>query len=343
MAQSLFMGWLLVLLATLALTPAARAIGLVDQPGGRKHHDNDTPLMGGPAIALMMLALPWFSSLPNPNWFVLAGGLLVVTGMIDDKHHISASLKLAIQLMAATLAVIGGGAIVTNFGLFFSEDLTGSYNVSIVFSIIAITGMINAFNMIDGIDGLAASLAIFALLCLIGLVYLINGAVDPYYMQLCAAVIGGIAAFLLFNLGLIPRHKIFLGDSGSMLIGFLVGVLLIKASEGALDQGHRPFPTAMVLWITAVPVIDTISLIFRRLARGVSPFSPDRTHFHHLIMSTGAAPRQTLLIIVLVASALAGLGGLITYYGGSAVSITVWVAIFVSYLSFSIIAGRRKK
>lgn len=291
----------------------------------------------------MILLLPVSSGLGNPVWLLAAVGLLLITGMVDDKWQVPASVKLIVQLLAASIAVIGGGAIVTNFGLFFGEDLAGSYGVSILFSIIAITGMINAFNMIDGIDGLAASLAAFALTCLIGLVYIINGQVDPYYIHLSAALIGGITAFLMFNLGAIARHKIFLGDSGSMMIGFLVGTLLIKASEGALDQGQHSFPPTMVLWITAVPVMDTISLIFRRLARGVSPFSPDRTHFHHLIMRFGASARSTLLLIMATALLLAGAGWLVTFYLGTVASIILWLSIFISYLSITIIAGRQKK
>ena len=339
--QALAMGAALVGLFVLVLGPVALRLRLVDRPGGRKHHTGNIPLIGGPALALMLLTLPLFSGIPNPGWLIMGGMVLVITGIADDRWQLSASFKLLVQLLAAAIAVIGGGAVVTNFGLFFGEDITGSYVTGMVFSVIALTGMINAFNMIDGIDGLAASLATFTLTCLMVLVVYLNGQATPFFIHVCLALIGGLCAFLVFNLGFIPRRKIFLGDSGSMLIGLMVGVLLIKASEGALDHGQRPFPTAMVLWITAVPVMDTVSLIFRRLARGVSPFSPDRTHFHHLIMQAGASPRQTLGIILLVACALAGAGWGITSLFGSTLSIILWAAIFLSYLVVSIMVGRK--
>ena len=325
------MAYIVTLIAIFVMRPIAKLTGLIDKPGGRKKHAGDIPLIGGPSV-LIGLGVTLFALEGELSPWLLGSILFIVTvGIIDDRFQISPLLKLGAQIITASTAVIFGGVVITNFGMFFMQELLGSYIFCMAFTIIAITGLINAFNMIDGIDGLAASLSLFSVLSFnLSFFWLGIEASEVFFIG-SMSFIGALIAFLMVNLQIIGKQKIFLGDSGSMVLGYCLSILLIKASEGSITATYSAVPTALILWTVAIPVADTLSLIVRRTMRGRSPFSPDRTHLHHLILDLGFTARQTLLVIVIMASSLYGLGLAVTLLGSNTIGIASFGGFLILY------------
>ena len=180
---------------------------------------------------------------------------------------------------------------------------------SIVLTVFAMVGLVNAINMIDGIDGLAGGLCIMTLLHLVLAMHLINRPISSSDLTVIIAACGALAAFLIFN-NMPTKFKIFLGDSGSMMLGLFLAYFLIKTSQ------TRPLastlPTTMVAWIVALPYFETLSLIVRRMSVGRSPFSPDREHLHYLLIDNGHSARRATLVILSLAS--------IVFWSGFAIS-----------------------
>ena len=283
------------------LTPLARHVGLVDRPNERKQHEGHVPLVGGIAIFLTYAAVNFYLATPN-NALLLATGLLICLGIIDDKVDLSAWIKLAGQTAAALIIVAFGGAIITSLGTLPGgrELLLGPFALPI--SVIAVVGLINAFNMIDGIDGLAGGLTVVALGNLMLAMHLIGKPLNTVAILEIAIFCGAVCGYLVLNLGFIHSRKIFLGDAGSMMLGLFVAFHLIDASQR--QPLTDTLPTSLVPWMVAVPVIDTLRLIFTRARQGRSPLSPDRTHLHHIFLDKGLSPRLALITMLVLAEVL---------------------------------------
>ncbi|ERM02803.1 phospho-N-acetylmuramoyl-pentapeptide-transferase [Brucella intermedia 229E] len=299
----------------------AREWYLIDVPDARKTHDGNVPLCGGIAIFLSfsVAALLALGVSGQANAVTLLPGglvLILVTGVLDDRFNLPVAPRLAIQLLAAFLMLgMAGGVWQIYLGLapdgmatpaarptdLLIQLLTGPLFLFIALAFIV--GLVNAVNMSDGVDGLAgsASAAAFFWLAVIGF------GVGEHRLGLQAlAIAAACLGFLVFNM----RHRwrakasLFLGDGGSTFLGAaLAGFILILASRTAAV----PFP--VLIWIVIVPVIDTLSLIVRRMSARRSPFSPDRQHLHHLLMDAGLSCGQTAVAIMgglnLIAGAVA--------------------------------------
>ena len=267
----------------------------------------------------------------------MAGTMLVILGVVDDRQPVPAIIKLVFHVAAATIVVMDENLVISNIGIF--NETFGSPDFStlhFVLAIFAITAAINAFNMIDGIDGLAASMALLALTHANLAFNLIHGATPPDYAVFVVLFSGAIAGFLMFNLQIFNGRKVFLGDSGSMLIGLIVSNAIIAASQDTARLLESPkIPASLCLWLIAIPITDITSIVIRRLASGRSPLAPDRTHLHHKIMDNGFSARRTLLILILSAVGAFWLGYALTVEFGEAVSI-IGFLVFVPTYYFSI-------
>ncbi len=283
-----------------ALQPLAIKMGLTDQPSSRKTHSGEIPLIGGICIYLCLLILYYWLPIHNLA-YLIAASLIVVCGIIDDYKDVSYKIRLIIEVLAVLIMITWGGVHIISLGnlLGFGEIQLGYF--SYIFTAFAIVGGINAFNMIDGIDGLAGSLSLVAFF----LIYAIAFNHSEIF-TLCLVFIPAISAFLFFNLRLFGRKKasIFLGDTGSMLFGFTISCLIIRASQGE----NNTIPPVAVLWLIALPLFDSVSIMFRRLQKGRSPFEPDREHFHHILPLAGYSINQTVSIIVAISLTLSTLG-----------------------------------
>lgn len=277
--------------ALLALNPLAQKIGLVDRPDTRKQHKDNVPLTGGIAISIAFILFA-----PLSVYLLAAIAVLLIIGIADDRYNLRPLIKLIGQSAAAALLVYGEGLVITSFGTIGTRELyLGA--AAAPFTIIAIVGLINAINMADGIDGLAGGLCLITLTHLLLLMIVLAHPLSPSFLFALVATIGAVTAFMIFNL----NHKTFLGDSGSMVAGLLLSYFLITANMNA-------FPSSLTPWLIALPVIETLTLSYRRLRQRRSPFSADRTHLHHLLQDRGFTPFQTLLLMLAGALALIWIG-----------------------------------
>ncbi|MCF7993495.1 MAG: undecaprenyl-phosphate alpha-N-acetylglucosaminyl 1-phosphate transferase [Chromatiaceae bacterium] len=295
--------------------PLAPKIGLVDHPGERrKVHRGAVPPIGGIAIFAGLLA----ASLTLDHWnstlvFGLAGAaVLVIVGALDDRFALGHRLRFGAQIAAALLLVIGAEAQLHNLGnlLGFGDIHLGF--LAIPFTVFAMVGIINAFNMIDGIDGLAASLALIAMLSTLALLPE-TGALTFLFPVVMAATV----PFLMCNLEACccKGRKVFLGDAGSMLLGYMVVWGLITASQGspaadggAALAGSGTLDPVVALWLIALPLMDTFSVMGHRMLSGNSPFAADKGHLHHLLARIYGSTRTALLLMLVGAVALASIG-----------------------------------
>ncbi|MCB1134529.1 MAG: undecaprenyl/decaprenyl-phosphate alpha-N-acetylglucosaminyl 1-phosphate transferase, partial [Verrucomicrobiae bacterium] len=201
--------------------------------------------------------------------------------------------RLVIQAGLALLMVYGGGVVLADVGdAFFVGALTMGFAAAVPFTVFGTVGCINAFNMVDGIDGLSGTIAA-ATLALIALVAGVGG--DGATFLLALALLGGVLGFLWFNLRFGNQHRarVFMGDNGSMTLGLLLCWLLITITQGP----NALVPPIVALWIFALPLVDTLSVMFRRMWMGKSPFSPDRNHLHHLLQRAGFRVENTVGIM----------------------------------------------
>lgn len=320
--------------SVLVLKPIAVNWGLVDAPDNRKCHVGNVPLIGGLAIYLATLTSVslYVKASQHINLILVSISLMVFIGALDDRYDLSAKLRLIAQVLIASILTFGTDIQINSLGnLFdFGEVLTGPFSGLI--TILAIVAGINAFNMVDGIDGLAGTLALISLLS----VGLVTGNTD---LQLFIGIlVASLVVFLLFNLGILTKkNKIFMGDAGSMMLGLVVSWLLVVGS-----QAEQAFVAPVhVLWLIAVPMIDMIAVMYRRVRRGQSPLVADREHLHHVFMDIGLNSKQALLFISIISSFFA-LIGLIFMVNDMPEYISLVSFVFVFFIYNQLLSVRHK-
>ncbi len=323
------------------LRPIAIDWGIVDKPGVRKLHVGDVPLIGGPLIFMVTLIGALLLSVDFPEGAFIAGGLIVLLGVMDDKFDIPAKLKLLMQVAIACLVIYIDGDLIADVGVYqeaFANPALQPLHFGL--AVLAIVIGVNALNLIDGIDGLAASI-VLVILVNANLAFLFTGPVVPEDILIYSALLAGVlCSFLAFNLGLIDGKKIFLGDSGSMLVGLFITNMLIEISQAPASNSGVTVPASLCLWLTAVPVTDMLVTFVARILKGKSPFAPDRTHLHHRLRDIGLS-KWYVLLTILAASAIIFWGGAaISLLFGEAASLLAYVIYFISYTLFIVALGR---
>jgi len=304
-------GWLralmaLVLVSVLVplLMPVAVRIGLTDKPGGRKDHAEPTAVHGGLVILSVMIASAvLFHDIASSAMvaFFLAGGLLMLVGVADDLWDLSWKYRIAAQVVAALIMIYLGGVSVQQL-----SDVVGVHHLTlgwlaVPLTIFVVVGMINALNMSDGVDGLAGGQALVSLLLFMCFaLYAGNVLTAERLLAMSAAVLG----FLVWNIrrpGL-PRAKVFLGDAGSMLLGFVIAWTAVRLTQNP----EHPVSPVLGPWTIALPLIDCCSIILRRWKQGRSPFAADRDHLHHIFLDAGYSATQ-VAVGGMIVSAILGL------------------------------------
>lgn len=296
--------YVLCLILVYFFRPICLRLSHVDKPGGRKRHVVATPLSGGLAIVSTILIIgALFDSIARFEGFSLGLVLLVVLGALDDRQHVPAMVRLAVQTAAAAFGMCAlGNVVLGDLGNLFG---TGNIQLGawgVAFTVFSAVGIINAVNMIDGVDGLAGGFSLLVLLIL-SFLAIGSGSVD---IVIFSCAIGAIGGFLTTNLRLPwQRHaRAFLGDAGSLVLGFMVAWFLVRASQGS-TMVIRPITA---VWLISLPLMDTCYLMSARVIRGKSPFAADRYHFHHLLLRSGMSQSWTLYVWLLVAGTLALIG-----------------------------------
>jgi len=332
LALSLSSAFFIALISILILRPLARKVGLVDTPGGRKSHSKETPVIGGIGIFLGLLIgssiVPGLLNHYQP--LLLISCILLVTGLIDDYFPLPALARMGIQVLAAWLMCIWGDNQLITLGKLFGEQelLLGRY--SMLMTIFATVGVINAINMIDGMDGLSGGLV---LICLAFLCIAAAGSDhNPALLSLSLICIATLAAFLLLNFraALNKPALIYLGDAGSTMLGFILAWLLIESSQGGTQ---RVIPATVALWFMAIPLMDTVYLFIARPLAGKSPFEPGTDHLHHLLASHGLSKAKVVVLLYIAGIVLGGAGLLILSAPElERYSVYLFMAVFVLYV-----------
>lgn len=303
----------------------AKAVGLVDKPNIRKFHEGAIPLVGGISMCFSLLYFLFNHPDIIPNSALYAGciSLLVLVGALDDKFDINFKFRFIIQAFISIGMMYLGGIELITLGNIFAFGEVNLGNFGYLITILAVIAAINAFNMVDGIDGLLGGLSIVTFAGLGGLLWH-DGQNDLAYM--CAVIIAILLPYILLNLGAFGRkRKVFMGDAGSMLIGFTVIWLLLLSSQNGTNPPLRPVTS---LWLIALPLMDMAAIMIRRSRRGDSPFKPDREHLHHIFQRLGLSPSQTLICICAFSSSLAGVG----IYGE--ITNTPEIVMFLGFIVF---------
>ncbi len=292
--------------SAIAIRVATHLVGIfriVDRPGdGHKLHEANTPFVGGIGLLTVLLfTLLVFDPVgteTSSKWIVLGicATILFVTGFIDDTIRLSYKFRFLVQGGVALVMVMNGDMVVHSLGhLFSGEFLQLPHWIAAAFTVIALIGGINAINMIDGMDGLSGSVSL-ASLALMGVVAFQAG--DQDNLLLICALSGGLSGFLYYNLRYASKRsaRVFLGDNGSMLVGLVLCWLLID-----LSQGPTPAMTPITaIWLFAIPLLDTVSVMLRRMFLGKSPFMPDHLHLHHLFLKSGFFVTEIIALIVIL-------------------------------------------
>ena len=244
------------------------------------------------------------SNLPLSEYRLLFAGalILVVVGVLDDFRELSARARFSAQIAAGLLMAVGSSVVLGDLGHLILPDQVLSLGIlALPVTIFATVGVINAVNMTDGIDGLAASLVLVTVGAL-GIIASVEGKAEAASILMLLAAV--LIAFLIFNLRHKGRALVFMGDAGSMFLGFVLAWFLIEFSQGE----DRLLSPVVALWLFALPLIDTVSMMARRIWLGRSPFMADREHFHHLLIAAGFSPKQTLAVMVVFGFVTAGVG-----------------------------------
>jgi len=271
---------------------------LFDVPDERKVNKTVIPNLGGVAlfsgITIATLLALHKSSFPDYRYILVAMIMLFYIGMKDDILVISAGKKMAVQIIGAFILIGLGDIRFTNLHGFlgFYEI---NYAFSLFISVFALIAIINAVNLIDGIDGLAGTLCLIATL-FYGIDFLVYK--HERYAILCFAIVGCLTSFLIYNV-FGKKNKIFMGDTGSLILGLYLAVFTIKYNQFALTEGPQVFTNSPVysFAVISIPLFDMIRVFGMRILQKKSPFAPDMNHLHHKLLNLGYSHLKATLII----------------------------------------------
>jgi len=288
----------------IALIKSARHLDLVDHPRGRKDHVAPVPVVGGIAMLLGMAAGLVFAGPLSAAVLGLlgCGGVMVVVGVLDDRFDLNWRWRILGQTLAAAVLALFAGVALQHVGRLDESTYLSLGWAAVPFTVFAIVGLINAVNMIDGVDGLAGTLVLVSLL----LMAVIYPGGSPDFVRVLAVSAIAIAVFLAFNSRLPGRVRAltFMGNSGSAFLGLLLAWAAIRLTHDSVPA----VTPALAPWLVALPVMDCLVLIVRRIVEGRSPFDADRCHFHHLLLDRNWPVPSVVMVAGLVHLGLGLLG-----------------------------------
>ena len=337
-AAALLVAAVVALIATPVVRSLAFKIGAVDVPrDSRRMHDHPIPRMGGLAIFFgfilsVLLFLPLTTQLRG---MLLGAVVIVILGIFDDIYALSAKLKFAVQIGAALIAVLMGNQIdyLSNPNIFSSDPYWHLGVLSIPISVLWIVAITNAVNLIDGLDGLACGVSTISSMTMLVIALTVAEAQVAILM---AALAGACIGFLPYNLN---PAKIFMGDTGSTFLGFVLATVSIQG----LFKSYAIISFAVPFLVLGLPIFDTCFAILRRLARGQSPMAPDRGHIHHRLIDMGFTQKQAVAVLYLI-SAILGLSAVVLTTSGPVKAMLLLLALcFAGAISARIFLGANGK
>lgn len=307
MTSAVFFSFITSLFICMALIPPlqlnAGRWSFMDLPGGRKVHANPIPRIGGIAFgsAALLSIFFWGPQDPAVGPVLLSALVILAFGIWDDRANLNYKVKLIGQLVAVFAVVIVGDIRLEQVPFLYDEN--APLWLALPLTVVFLVGAANAVNLSDGLDGLAGGLAF---LSFAGIAYLAYLSHDTTVLVFAAGFLGGLLGFLRYNT---YPARIFMGDAGSQLLGFSMGVLVLLLS----DPSRNPFPVTIGLLVLGLPFLDTIAVMGQRLAKGRSPFIGDRNHVHHKLLALGLSHYEAVIAIYGIQAVMVGLAYLLRW------------------------------
>jgi len=324
----------------------ARAKGLTAEPNGRSSHSMSIPTLGGLAIftGVAISSLIFFSFATFPKFQFTVAGLFIVffAGFKDDIIGITPFKKLLAQLAACFIIIVFGNIRLTSLHEFLGL-VEIPINIGVLITVFTIVGITNCYNLMDGIDGLTASLGILASATFGAWFYLIG---EYNWAMLAVSLMGALLAFFIFNV-FGKKNKIFMGDTGSLVLGYIIAVMAIEFNEFNITL-TGPYAIhaapAVSIGIIMIPFFDTLRVFFTRILRNKHPFTPDKSHLHHYLLDLGLSHLIATIVIILMSILI-----IITAFLLQSMT-TAWLLIILlgmaamlSYMPITIVEVRRRK
>ncbi|BCA53548.1 hypothetical protein W02_06880 [Nitrospira sp. KM1] len=333
MNSELFFSFMTSLLICMALIPPLRLMAarfrFMDIPGERKVHAHPVPRVGGIAFAVgTCISIALWAPRDGTTLSVLFGSVIILGfGVWDDRVDLGYRMKLLGQMLAAMVVILIGGI---KFGTVpFMIDAELPVWIGIPITLIFLIGVSNAVNLTDGLDGLAGGLSF---LSLSGIAYLAYLSHDTTVLLLSIPLLGGLLGFLRYNT---YPARIFMGDGGSQLLGFMMGVLAVMVT----DSARGPFSPSLALFLLGLPFLDTLGVTAQRIAEGRSPFVGDRAHIHHKLLAVGLSHYEAVIVIYAIQATMLWMAYLLRWQSDLLI-IPLYLTIAGSVLGIFIAAGR---
>lgn len=329
---------LLTALLIVWLRRPAERFGLLDIAGGRKRHGDSIPLTGGISLTLGFVVALLISTpvLTHYRILLLAIALLTTIGLLDDLGEVSPRGKLGVQVLAALFMTSWANHFLVDLGDLFGRGPFELHNWGIPLTVFATVAVINGFNMLDGMDGLAGGLAFCTLAFFAFYASMLE---DVNALKFLVVLLGALAGFLFFNLPhpLRGRRRTFMGDTGSLVLGFVVAWFSIDLTQ----RSGAHVPPVVMLWVVGVALLDLLTVTLRRVIRRRDPALPDRAHIHHLLLRRGYTGAQSLLWLLGANVALGCIGTILWATGvADSTSFGIFLAIALAYLGLFLFPAR---
>ncbi|MBA5870410.1 MAG: hypothetical protein GDA68_10500 [Nitrospira sp. CR2.1] len=333
MTSAVFFSFITSLFICMALIPPlqlnAGRWSFMDLPGERKVHANPIPRIGGIAFgfAALLSVFFWVPQDPVITPVLVSATIILGFGIWDDRANLNYRTKLVGQLLAVLVVVVIGHIRFEQIPFFFAEE--APLWLSLPLTVVFLVGASNAVNLSDGLDGLAGGLAF---LTFAGIAYLAYLSHDTTVLVLAAGFLGGLLGFLRYNT---YPARIFMGDAGSQLLGFSMGVLVLLMG----DPARAPFPMPVGLLVLGLPFLDTLAVMGQRLAKGRSPFIGDRNHVHHKLLALGLSHYEAVIVIYGIQAVMVGLAYLLCWQS-DALILTVYGAFALAMFALFVATER---
>ncbi len=322
-ATALVVAMVVSFVSTPVVKTFAQKVGAIDVPkDNRRMHTVPIPRLGGLAIFLgfLLAVLMFVKMTPQFKGMLFGAIIIVILGVIDDIMPLPALLKFVVQIIASLVAVWGGNIItvISNPNIFSVRPYIELGFLSIPITVLWIVAITNSVNLIDGLDGLAVGVSTISSLTILVIALVVSEGETALLM---AALAGGCIGFMPYNMN---PAKIFMGDTGATFLGFVLAVVSIQG----LFKFYAIISFAVPFLILGLPIFDTAFAFLRRLAKGQSPMSPDRSHVHHRLIDMGFNQKQTVAILYVI-SAILGLSAVVLTTSGAGKAILFFLALCI--------------
>tara|TARA_B100001057_G_scaffold413099_1_gene429572 strand:- start:3198 stop:4208 length:1011 start_codon:yes stop_codon:yes gene_type:complete len=325
------------LISLIILRPIAIKFNLVDYPNERKNHIGNIPLVGGPCVFLgIMTSYMFFNEYDKfSSVLLITASLILIMGIWDDFVNLKAKTKMVFQIFPSVIIIYVTDVKIESFGYLFGVSYPLELGLlSIPITIIAVIALTNAINMIDGLDGLAAGIVFLATT---GLICFNLTQEFSQFTSILLAVASALLPFIIFNIAPYPKTKVFLGDGGSLLLGYIISWALIYSAENI-----NTFTPSFVLWCVAIPLFDLVAVIILRIVNKHSLMIARKDHIHHFLENLGISKKLILLLIISSGLALLLIGRLVEN-NFPALSFPLFLTLFLFYLIMRIYKNGENK